>query len=160
MAKQYITLIALLAGIDQGTISQGQKFRLRVQACRAVESSDLTDAEKQSVIRTIEEASNPSGYYEVGTGIKAGIAALEALAESAKEAAKEDLTTTVVKTPTLNLTNFTNLVKDGTIFGVEFVKRTTGELHHLWRRVCEAHHRRASKDAMPDGRQEAPQRRR
>ena len=40
---------------------------------------------------------------------------------------KEDLTTTVVKAPTLNITNFTNLVKDGTIFGVEFVKRTTGE---------------------------------
>ena len=124
MATEHHTLIDSLSALDRGTNSAFEKFTLCNKACDQVKASELSDTDKQHVVSVMEKASNPSGWCEVSTGIRAGIEALRALAEAAEEASS---TTEAVKAPTLNLTNFTALVQDGTIFSVEFIKRTTGE---------------------------------
>ena len=131
MANTHSNLIDSLSALDRVTFSAGEKHNLCVQACRLIRGSELADEDKDSVIETVQIASNPSGWKEVSTGIKAGIKALQDLREAATVAAstttEDDSTTEVVSVPVLNVVNFTNLVKDGTIFSVEFTKRTTGE---------------------------------
>ena len=101
--------------------SEFQNINTCNQAVSLVKASDIPDETKSTLVEAIQYAANPSGCYTVSNGIKAGLEALEA--------AIEDLATNTL--PVLNLANFTNLVSDGSIFGVEFVKRTTGELRKM-----------------------------
>lgn len=108
--------------------SEAQNFTAFSKARAIIEASSISDRQQQAVIKALSAASNPSGYYCESNGINA---ALETLAQLQKQA--EESTPAVKPLPPLNLQNLKNLVSDGGIFSVEFIKRTDGSLRKM---VC------------------------
>lgn len=125
MAKQDIItqLITTLTNLDASVVrcSEGDKRWAAKEAKSLVWGSDLEEPEKEQVFLTIGRSANPSGWHATGTGIASGIEALKALTPDAEQA------------PAFNLRNLKNLVSDGAIFSVEFIKRTDGSTRKM---VC------------------------
>ncbi len=115
-----------------------------------IRQSDLDEETKNTVILAIGKASNPSGWYYVSNGISGGLTALEtALVEF--EAKDVQTTETPALTPTaLNLRNLQNLVSDGAIFHVSFIKRTTGERRLMQCRTGVKKHLKGGKKSFSD----------
>ena len=107
-----------------------------------VRASGLTEDDISTVIVAMREVANPSGWYFSDNGITAGINKLrELLAESLPaEAANDDPHATndyseqaqaTDTQATFNRRNLKNLISDGAIFYVEFIKRSTGDLRKM-----------------------------
>ncbi|MCB1686874.1 MAG: hypothetical protein KDI33_00195 [Halioglobus sp.] len=119
-------LIAQLTALDINRVHvcQSSKRRTAQEAKDLVLFSDLDKADREALHRAICNSANPTGYYYDGTGVAAGIKALEALlvAEQAQ---------VQTKPAPFNIRNLRNLVADGAIFSVEFVKRSDGRLRKM-----------------------------
>ncbi len=124
MAKQNSNIIQLIEALNKLNevvcVSESTNRQVRDKAIDAVRKSDLDDQVRTDVVRAISSAANPSGWYYESNGIKAGINVLNALEIEAP-------------TESFNHRNLANLVSDGSIFSVEFVRRTDGNLRKM---VC------------------------
>jgi len=100
--------------------SESQNIRACKKAFELVQNSDLSQDEQNTVLKAIKKAANPTGYYYTSNGIQSGIDALKSLEPQ-------------VEPVNFNLKNLQNLVSDGAIFSVEFIKRSNGELRKM---VC------------------------
>lgn len=117
-------LSALLA--DSSSNSESRNAIAFSKAEILVNKSELSMKEKAAVIGAMYKAANPTGYYYESNGIQAGLDALKQI-EADTPASQPDAPNR------LNLKNLKNLVSDGTIFSVEFIKRSNGELRKM---VC------------------------
>ncbi len=136
--EHYTNLIGNLKRIPRGH-SEGENERGKNQAIQYVNNSELSDNEMKTVIQAILKSANPSGWYTVNNGVNTAINALESLiARSATEGSKtknnETAQTDKASVP-FNRRNLKNLVSDGKIFSVEFIKRSTGELRTMTARL-------------------------
>ncbi|SEN71139.1 hypothetical protein [Nitrosomonas marina] len=114
-------LSVLLA--ESSSTSESQNAIACSNAVILVNGSTLTREEKNAVVEAIGNTANPSGYYYENNGIQAGLDAIKKIGSEAEESQPS---------PTrLNLKNLKNLVSDGTIFSVEFIKRSNGELRKM-----------------------------
>lgn len=149
------------------------------QAQTLVRESGLASDVIASVCAAIKSAANPSGWSYDTNGIKAGLEALEALAQPKKDEEKVSLFTKahaltkkiikagdsysatfaaclkliyqeLVPTVRLNRANLHNLVSTGSIFNVEFIKRTTGELRQMRCRMGVQKHLKGGKKPFSD----------
>ncbi len=160
----YTNLIEQLKSIPRGN-SEGANERGKNQAIQYVTNSDLSDNEKQSIIQAIVKSANPSGWYTVNNGVNAAIETLNTL--RANITASEQRSSETNGKPlirkrndnnalthhqsistTFNRRNLKNLVSDGKIFSVEFVKRSTGELRTMTARLGVRKHLQGSKKAF------------
>ena len=98
--------------------SESANRQARDKAIEAVRQSDLDDQARSNVIKAISRAANPSGWFYECNGVKAGLKALSDLESEAPQ-------------QSFNHRNLANLVSDGAIFYVEFIKRSTGELRKM-----------------------------
>lgn len=96
------------------------------QARAFIMESDLSDAQKELVRAELHKAAdNNQGYHYNSNGVHG---ALEAIAKL--EAANDDLYEPQPPTP-LSIGELMAKVESGKIFGVSFIKRTTGELRTM-----------------------------
>lgn len=100
--------------------SESQNAITSGKALELVRSSSLSEDEQEAVLNAISNSANPTGYYYDNNGIQAGIEALESLEPQ-------------VEPVRFNIKNLQNLVSNGAIFSVEFIKRSNGELRKM---VC------------------------
>lgn len=100
--------------------SEIQNIRAYKKAVELVKNSGLSQDEQINVLTAIKTAANPTGHYYTCNGIQAGIDALKSLVPQ-------------IEPVHFNLKNLQNLVSDGAIFSVEFIKRSNGELRKM---VC------------------------
>ncbi len=129
-------LIEALTAFDAKPIAiadccQGGKRRLMEEAKDMVNASDLDAITKQTVCNAITKEANPSGYSYDGSGAEGGIAALEAALIAEQAHGTKEANNGLKVATGFNLRNLQNLVADGGIFHVEFIKRTTGELRKM-----------------------------
>ncbi len=108
--------------------SEAQNFTAFSKARGIIVASALRDKQQHTVMAALSAASNPSGYYCESNGISAALETLTQLQEQAEESTPE-----VKPLPPFSLQNLKNLVSDGGIFSVEFIKRTDGSLRKM---VC------------------------
>lgn len=115
-----IQLIDALNELNSGEVccSESANRQVSEKAIELVRQSDLDDQARSEVVRAISRAANPSGWYYECNGIKAGVEALSALESEVPQQG-------------FNIRNLANLVSDGAIFYVEFIKRSTGELRKM-----------------------------
>ena len=95
------------------------------RAVTLVNESALSQEEKNVVVEAIGKTAKPTGFYYGSNGIQAGLDAIKKIESEAAESQSAQTR--------LNLKNLKNLVSDGTIFSVEFIKRSNGELRKM---VC------------------------
>ncbi|SET44104.1 hypothetical protein SAMN05216326_12718 [Nitrosomonas marina] len=115
-------LSVLLA--ESSSNSESQNAIACSNAVILVNESALTREEKNAVVEAIGNTANPSGYYYENNGIQAGLDAIKKI--------ETEVSASQSAAPTrLNLKNLKNLVSDGTIFSVEFIKRSNGELRKM-----------------------------
>lgn len=128
-------LIDVLNELDKAFCnSESANRQARDKAIEAVNASGIDAQARQEAVQAISSASNPSGWYYECSGIKAGIAVLAAY--------------TPEPTPDrLNYRNLSNLVSDGSIFSVEFVRRTDGKRRKMICRMGVTKHLRGGKKA-------------
>ena len=100
--------------------SESDKRRASAAAINCIRKSPLDTEDKNQVISTILRAANPTGWHWDFHGIRAGIEVLEGIRE-------------LEPTVPFNVRNLHNLVADGAIFSVEFVKRSDGTVRKM---VC------------------------
>ena len=133
-------LIDSLSTLAQNAVGNSESANRQNQAQEIVRQSSLDEETIKAVCAVIAKAANPTGWYYDNNGIKAGIAALEALQT------EEETTATIP----LNRTNLKNPVSDGSIFNVKFIKRTTGELRSMTCRLGVQRHLSGGKKAFND----------
>jgi len=105
--------------------SESQNAIACSKALAIVRKSELSQDKQSAVLSAISSKANPTGYYFENNGIQAGIEAVSSLQQQAAE---------VVEPVTrFNHKNLQNLVSNGAIFSVEFIKRSNGELRKM---VC------------------------
>ena len=114
--------------------SESEKRRRCNAAVQRIQQSQLDKEEQNQVISTIKKAANPTGWHWDSHGIRAGIEALEGIRE-------------LEPTVPFNVRNLHNLVSDGAIFSVEFVKRSDGTLRKMVCRTGVRKHLRGGKPA-------------
>ncbi len=137
-----------LESVSHGA-SESEKRSAKTKVQDLVRQSGLDEDTIKSICSVIAKASNPSGWYYDTNGINAGLAALEELvqAESVDEStAVEPVETSIC----LNRTNLKNLVSNGAIFNVKFIKRTTGELRSMTCRLGVQKHLKGGKKGFSD----------
>ena len=140
--QDYTNLIQTLKSIPRGN-SESDNRNGMVAALNAIKSSDLPEADKERLHKTICQSANPSGWYFESNGVNGAISALESIiSEPATQVLKtKDNQFESGKVPdmapkrTFNRRNLNNLVSDGRIFSVEFIKRSTGELRIMTART-------------------------
>ncbi len=103
--------------------SESQNARAFNKAQELIRKSELPQDEQSAVLRAISSKANPTGYYFENSGIQAGIEAVFSLEQQAATVA-EPVTR-------FNHKNLQNLVSNGAIFSVEFIKRSNGELRKM-----------------------------
>ena len=154
----YTNLIETLKSIPRGN-SESDNRNGMVAALEAIKSSELSDSEKERLNKTIRESANPSGWYFDSNGTSEAIEALENfrtnLSDSkplspptATEALNSDrgqIEDNTGNQRTFNRRNLKNLVSDGRIFSVEFIKRSTGELRTMTARTGVQKHLKGGK---------------
>lgn len=138
--KSLISELTALAGTT--CISEGTKRSISNQALNIVLSSGLDKILIKTVCSAIRLAANPSGYYYESHGIKAGLEVLERALEKAEE--------TKVSPIQLNRANLKNLVSDGSIFNVKFVKRSSGDLRSMTCRTGVQKHKKGGTKPFSD----------
>ncbi len=143
-----IESLTQLASISLGT-SESANRAAKEKAQTLVRESDLDQDTIKSICSVIAKASNPSGWYYDTNGINAGLVVLEELEQP--EPAEANAEIAPVKTSIcLNRTNLKNLVSNGAIFNVKFVKRTTGELRSMTCRLGVQKHLKDGKKGFSD----------
>ncbi len=131
------------------TTSESANRSAKEKAQDLVRQSGIDQNSIKSICAVIAKASNPSGWYYDTNGINAGLAALEELAQA--EPVEEQATVEPVETSIcLNRTNLKNLVSNGAIFNVKFIKRTTGELRSMTCRLGVQKHLKGGKKGFSD----------
>ena len=130
MAKpDYTALIEQLGTISNPPSDNGNRRGYR-QAKTVITDSQLNQSEQEVVLKALSEASdNNQGYYYNSNGVHGAIKAIETL-----EAANDDNFDPEPPEP-LTVAKFYEMAKDGRVFGVSFVKRTTGELRTMTARL-------------------------
>ena len=126
--------------------SEAQNRTTQVAAQQAVRDAGLDEDTTKTVCNAIAKAANPTGWYYETNGIKAGIAALEALLEEI-EASQAETSKPAQPVMALNYRNLQNLIADGHVFHVEFIKRTTGEMRLMQCRTGVKKHLKGGKKA-------------
>ena len=134
-------LSALLA--DSSSNSESRNAIAYSKAEMLVNESELSGEDKAAVIDAMYKAANPTGYYYEQNGIQAGLDAIEEI--SASEVQKTASQT--AEPVQFNLKNLQNLVSDGAIFSVEFIKRSNGELRKMVCRLGVTKHLRGGEKA-------------
>ena len=140
--QDYTNLIESLKSIPRGN-SESDNRNGMVAALEVIKLSDLPDTDKEQLSKTICQTANPSGWYFDSNGITGAIPALESIisATATQVLKTKDNQFESRKVPdkapkrTFNRRNLNNLVSDGRIFSVEFIKRSTGELRTMTDRV-------------------------
>ena len=143
----YTDLIESLKSIPRGNC-EGDNFRGQNKAIELVNASDLQPEEKQAIVNTIGEASNPSGWYYASNGAQAGIKAIESLllkATAQADKAENEAPAQSKQPQRFNYQNLKALVSGGRIFSVEFVKRTDGTVRRMVCRLGVTKHLRGGK---------------
>ena len=128
------TLTSLAAAV---CCSESDKRRTCNAAVHHIQQSQLDKEEQNQIIRAIHRAANPTGWHWDSHGIDAGTEALEALLEPEPTPAPAPF----------NIRNLHNLVADGAIFSVEFIKRSDGTLRKMVCRTGVRKHLRGGKRA-------------
>ena len=130
---EYTNLTDTLETIYQQSPRNSESANRRVMesAIKAVWASGLSGEEKQGLVKTIQTTANPSGYYYNNSGIPAAHEALSALIDASTKEEAESATQGQSGSLALNLRNLRNLVSDGAIFSVRFIKRSTGEVRNM-----------------------------
>ncbi len=124
--SDYSALVAQLKTITNAPSDYGNR-RGYAKARALIMGSELSDQEKELVRRELHRgADTNNGYHYNSNGIAEAIAAIESLSESTNDA---------LEVPAFNLRNLSALVSDGRVFGVEFIKRSTGELRKISCRI-------------------------
>lgn len=121
----YTALIEQLNTISNEPSDSGNR-RGYVQAKTLIMTSDLSDEQKEHLRLELHRAADTNqGYHYNSNGIRGALRAIKIL-QSANDAEFEP------KPPTsLSAAELTYKISDGLIFGVSFVKRTTGELRTM-----------------------------
>ena len=117
--------------------------RGRTQAIQHVNNSDLSERDKKTIIQAICKAANPSGWYCENNGVNGAILELNSTisrsttltSDSKDNRFQSQKVTNKVSKRTFNRRNLNNLVSDGRIFSIEFIKRSTGELRIMTAKV-------------------------
>ncbi len=127
--NQYTELLTALTNLNATSPrnSESQNAITCGKALELVRASGLSLDEQNALYKAISETANPSGWYYQNNGIQAGIEVLE---QYESQAAEES---TDAPSQPFNRANLRNLVSDGGIFSVEFIKRTDGSLRKM---VC------------------------
>ena len=111
--------------------SESDNSRICGEAIKLIQDSNLDGSTKTKAVTVLSRAANPSGWYYSSTGIEAGVNALRGQQGVA----------------TLNPRNLRNMVSDGAIFSIEFIKRGIGTLRRMKYRTGVKKHRRGGKAA-------------
>lgn len=128
--NKYSELLAALTNLQSTAPrhSESQNASTCNAALKLIWESDLPEQARKTIYEAISSAANPSGWYYENNGIQAGIERLEAFLANAQEVQKNDKVSIA-----FNLANLQNLVSDGAIFSVWFIKRSSGDLRKM---VC------------------------
>lgn len=125
----YTDLTAQLKTVTNEPSDNGNRRGYR-QARAYIMSSGLSDDQKELVRKALNKTATPNGgYFYNSNGIRG---ALEAIFELS---AANDDSFDPEPPKTLTVEQFTDMVKSGRIFGVSFIKRTTGELRTMTARL-------------------------
>jgi hypothetical protein len=121
--------------------SESSNRHTKERAQKIIPACTLDSDTIKAINNAIGEASNPSGYYFTCNGIRADIKALEAALIEQEEINPAQAAAS------FNYRNFRNLVSDGSIFYVEFIKRSTGTLRKMRCRTGVKKHLKGGKKA-------------
>lgn len=126
MAKaNYTALIEQLKTVSNPPSDSGNR-RGYSQARAFIKESDLSDAQKELVSDELHKAADTNkGYHYNSNGVHGALKAIESLVAANDDSHDPEPPTT------LSASELTNMVKGGRIFGVSFIKRTTGELRTM-----------------------------
>lgn len=126
MAKaDYNTLIEQLKTISNEPSDSGNR-RGYAQARAFIMDSDLSDELKEKVRSELHLAADTNqGYHYNSNGVHGALKAVEALITVNDDSFDPEPPTT------LSVRELLDMVKGGRIFGVSFIKRTTGELRTM-----------------------------
>ena len=146
--RNYTNLIQTLKSIPRGD-SESDNRKGMITALEAVKLSNLPESNKEQLRKTICQSANPSGWYFDSNGTHEAIKALDSIRAHTNDSkdlspASAILVSRSVRGQTednmstlrmFNRRNLKNLVSDGRIFSVEFIKRSTGELRTMTARI-------------------------
>lgn len=122
--SNYTDLINQLKTIRTG-FSDSQCRKNYSNACNMIRNSELEESDKNAALKVLRaNCDSNGGYYYNNDGVPELMAHLQAAKEL--EIVNESLSF-----PAFNLRNLMALVSDGKVFGVEFIKRSTGELRRM-----------------------------
>jgi len=121
----YTALIEQLKTVSNSPSDSGN--RIGYSTARAlIMESDLPDAHKEIVRAELHKAADTNqGYHYNSNGVHGALKAIESLVAANDDSFNPEPPTT------LSVSQLTDMVKGGRIFGVSFVKRTTGELRTM-----------------------------
>lgn len=128
--KQYTELRTVLTDLNTKSPrnSESQNAITCGEAVALIRASNLSQNERNALCNAALGSANPTGWYYQNNGIQAAITLLEQY-----ENQEEKTPASTGGWQTLNRANLKNLVSDGAIFSVEFVKRSNGQLRKM---VC------------------------
>ena len=121
----YTALIEQLKTVSNPPSDSGN--RRGYSTARAfIMESDLSDAQKELVRSELHKAADTNqGYHYNSNGVYGALKAIESLVAANDDSFDPEPPTT------LSASQLTDMVKGGRIFGVSFIKRTTGELRTM-----------------------------
>jgi len=121
----YTALIEQLKTVSNPPSDSGNRKGYAV-ARAFIMKSDLSDAQKEIVRSELHKAADTNqGYHYNSNGVQGALKAIESLVAANDDSFDPEPPTT------LSAMQLTDMVKGGRIFGVSFIKRTTGELRAM-----------------------------
>jgi len=128
-ATNYTALIEQLKSVTNEPSDSGNRRGYR-QAYEFIIASDLLEAEKQVITKALHTAADTNqGYHYNSNGVHGAIQAITELGAANDDSFNPE------PPKTLTVSQLTELVNNGQIFGVSFIKRTTGELRTMSARL-------------------------
>lgn len=145
--NNYTVLIEQLKTIRTG-FDDSQCRKNYANAKNMICDSELDEQDKNAALKVLRaNCDSNGGYHYNSDGVPELIAHLEASQELEE-------TNQALDIPAFNLRNLTALVADGKVFGVEFIKRSTGELRRMNCRLGVTKHLRGGKSSYSANKKE------